>query len=99
MMGIALTMMDGPLVVNNTGLFVFTVSLYCLLLAFILAVCLIQLRDGVETIVAVESYNAFYHQELDQEVPSRFHDIVNRVQRSLTNVADDQVVTLGFPSV
>lgn len=99
MLGIALTMMDGPLVIDNAGLFVFTVSLYCLILALGIALCLIQVRDGLETIVAIESYNRFYHQQAEPEVQSRFQDIVNRVQRSLINVADDQVVTLGFPSV
>lgn len=79
MLGIIFTIVDGPMVIQNSGVFVLGVALTCISVAFVMACCMIAIRDGVEVIVEDECYNQLY----GISVQSRFDEIVGRVQASL----------------
>lgn len=98
MLGMILTMADKPMVIQDSGVFVLGVALTCIVLAFIIACCMIVIRDGFEVIVEVECYDAFYDTfHNDIRIQSRFNEIVSRVQQSLGG-DDVQIAVLGFPA-
>jgi hypothetical protein len=91
MLGMLFTIMDAPMTIQNSGVFILGIALTCLSIAFVMACCMIIVRDEIEVIAENEDYAEVYI----LSVQSRFDEIVNRVQQSLSN---DGQITLGFAS-
>lgn len=77
MLGILFTLVDKPLLIQNSGLFVVAMTLCAIGTAVVISGCISLLRSNVETIAWEETVNEY-------ERRARFADIVLRVEADLS---------------